>query len=119
MAGRRPSHSKIVTQGAKDNAESDDDEETTLQEKPSPLHQTSEHLAYWRRQETYEEPTDERIILNVGGRRFETLLSTLASRPDTLLGKLATKHVPGQSNEYFFDRHHRSFFCILDYYRCG
>jgi BTB/POZ domain len=124
MAGRSPahlhlSHSNVNRQSVNDDAESEDEEETTLQEKPSPLHQTSAHLAYWRQQETYEEPTDERIILNVGGKRFETQLSTLLGHPDTLLGKLAAKHVPGQSSEYFFDRHHRSFFCILDYYRSG
>ncbi len=52
---------------------------------------------------------DERIVLNVGGKRFETLSSTLAAHPDTLLGAMFSSRShglthPDSSGEFFFDR---------------
>jgi len=82
-------------------------------------HSTDTHLAYWRNRQTYEAPTGERILLNISGRRFMTLSSTLASRPGTLLASLAAKHAQLKQEEYFFDRHFKSFYSILDYYRSG
>ncbi|CAG8601235.1 15580_t:CDS:2 [Acaulospora morrowiae] len=67
---------------------------------------------------------DKRIILNVGGFRYETLCSTLRAYPQTLLGTMfhernnALLH-PTNGNEYFFDRNGRAFHYILEYYRTG
>ena len=51
----------------------------------------------------------ERVILNVGGKRFETYVSTLKSYPDTLLGAMFSDRNrdlrrPDSREEYFFDR---------------
>ncbi|KAG9306983.1 hypothetical protein G9A89_000897 [Geosiphon pyriformis] len=64
---------------------------------------------------------DERIILNVGGVKYETLRSTLTSQPHTLLGKLFKENTikPTKGNEYFFDRNGRAFHYVLEYYRTG
>ena len=64
---------------------------------------------------------DARIILNVGGTRFETLKSTLKKLPATRLSKL-TEQLSSYDpilNEYFFDRHPGVFSQILNYYRTG
>jgi potassium voltage-gated channel Shaw-related subfamily C protein len=64
---------------------------------------------------------DSRVILNVGGTKFETQLATLKKLPATRLSKL----IPQLSsydptlNEYFFDRHPGVFSQILNYYRTG
>ena len=57
----------------------------------------------------------ERITINVGGRRFETLLSTLARRPSSLLGD-EQRRAPfwdEARGELFFDRSSSSFEGIL------
>lgn len=51
----------------------------------------------------------ERIVLNVGGTRFETLVSTLSALPQTLLGAMFSDGArglthPDTKGEYFFDR---------------
>ncbi|CAG8536977.1 522_t:CDS:2 [Paraglomus brasilianum] len=67
---------------------------------------------------------DERIILNVGGVKFETYRSTLTAYPDTFLGTMfgdrnqSMLH-PYNGNEYFFDRDGRVFHYIMQYYRTG
>lgn len=67
---------------------------------------------------------NEKVILNVGGFRHETLSSTIASAPDTRLFWITEKN--GQSpeydsekGEYFFDRNPLLFPYILNYYRTG
>ena len=61
---------------------------------------------------------DTRIILNVGGTRFETLKSTLRKLPATRLSKLTEQlsYYDPILNEYFFDRHPGVVSQILNYY---
>jgi hypothetical protein len=59
------------------------------------------------------------IVLNVGGIRHETLLSTLLEKSGTRLSQLAENHVRGACSEYFFDRHPGVFSTVMDYYRAG
>jgi len=62
-----------------------------------------------------------KVIINVGGVRFETMRSTLKKIPATRLSKL-TSNLPNYDsilNEYFFDRHSGAFAQILNYYRTG
>ena len=71
-----------------------------------------------------EEDLSERIVLNVGGRRFETYASTLRMYPTTLLGTMFSqrnRHLrhPDPSGEYFFDRDPTCFETILNFYRTG
>ncbi|CAH1758619.1 10239_t:CDS:2 [Entrophospora sp. SA101] len=66
---------------------------------------------------------DQNVILNVGGTKFETKISTLLSQPDTLLGKMfhprnrSLLKPTHRDNEYFFDRNPKAFYYILEYYR--
>jgi hypothetical protein len=75
---------------------------------------------------------DDRIKINVGGRIFETYVSTLRKYPHTLLGTMLhprNAHMLGNRNktapdgkplpdtELFFDRNPRMFEVILDFYR--
>lgn len=88
---------------------------------------------------------EPRIVLNVGGVRHETRLSTLRAIPNTRLSRLAEIHTqfmlpatpspllttptlsPGlppvttilPATEYFFDRHPAVFNAIIDFYRTG
>ncbi|CAG8499509.1 5297_t:CDS:2, partial [Funneliformis caledonium] len=67
---------------------------------------------------------DERIVLNVGGIKYETYRSTLTAYPKTLLGTMfhprnrAMLH-PTNGNEYFIDRNGYIFHYIMEYYRTG
>ncbi|CAG8462214.1 3797_t:CDS:2 [Diversispora eburnea] len=61
--------------------------------------------------EHYEKKIDieDRIILNVGGVKYETFRSTLTAYPETLLGIMFAERNkemlhPINDNEYFFDR---------------
>jgi hypothetical protein len=68
--------------------------------------------------------TDERIILNVGGIRYETWLSTILKYSDTLLARMFCDQnrkllVKDQNGEYFIDRNGKYFEPILDFYRTG
>ncbi|CAG8769554.1 8806_t:CDS:2, partial [Cetraspora pellucida] len=67
---------------------------------------------------------DDRIILNVGGVKYETFRSTLTAYPETLLGIMfadRNKEMlhPINGNEFFFDRDGYLFRHILQYYRTG
>ncbi|KAK3091276.1 hypothetical protein FSP39_018539 [Pinctada imbricata] len=64
---------------------------------------------------------EERVVLNVGGIRHETHVSTLRTVPGTRLARLAERHVlaKNKKNEYFFDRHPAVFNSVIDYYRTG
>ncbi|GBB92248.1 hypothetical protein RclHR1_01990020 [Rhizophagus clarus] len=64
---------------------------------------------------------DERIILNVGGIKYETNRSTLIKYPETYLGIFFGENFKRQKkdNEYFFDRNGYAFRYVLEYYRTG
>ncbi|KAK9687653.1 BTB/POZ domain [Popillia japonica] len=64
---------------------------------------------------------ENRIILNVGGIRYETYKATLKKIPATRLSRLteALANYDPILNEYFFDRHPGVFAQILNYYRTG
>ena len=64
---------------------------------------------------------ENRIVLNVGGIRFETYKTTLKKIPATRLSRLteALVNYDPLLNEYFFDRHPGVFAQILNYYRTG
>ena len=64
---------------------------------------------------------DDRMLLNVGGVRHETHVSTLRAIPNSRLSRLAELHVQsgGGPQEYFFDRHPAVFNSIIDFYRTG
>jgi potassium voltage-gated channel Shaw-related subfamily C protein len=65
--------------------------------------------------------SDSRVVLNVGGMRFETQRATLKKLPATRLSKLTPQlsYYDPVLNEYFFDRHPGVFSQILNYYRTG
>jgi len=64
-----------------------------------------------------------RVVLNVGGKRFETLTETLRKYPNTMLGAMfsssSTMAVSDENGEYFFDREPKLFEVILNFYRHG
>ena len=62
---------------------------------------------------------ENRIILNVGGIRYETYKATLKKIPATRLSRLteALANYDPVLNEYFFDRHPGVFAQIMNYYR--
>lgn len=69
---------------------------------------------------------EDRIVLNIGGRKFEMLRSTLQNYPDTLLGTMfhprnrsLLRTVPGTTNEFFLDRDAEMAALILNFYRTG
>ena len=67
---------------------------------------------------------EERVVLNVGGKRFETYVTTLLNYPDTLLGAMFSRrnfHLrrPDVRGEHFFDRDPIAFSAILNFYRTG
>ena len=63
----------------------------------------------------------EPIVINIGGKKYETYESTLNQFPNTLLGNpdKRKKYFDEKNNEYFFDRHRSSFTAILYYYQSG
>jgi potassium voltage-gated channel Shaw-related subfamily C protein 1 len=64
---------------------------------------------------------ENRVVLNVGGTRFETYKQILKKIPATRLSRLteALINYDPITNEYFFDRHPGVFSTILNYYRTG
>ncbi|CAF1656835.1 unnamed protein product, partial [Adineta ricciae] len=63
---------------------------------------------------------DEKIIINVSGRRFECWRSTLEKYPDSLLGSNEKEFFYDEdTREYFFDRDPDVFRVILNFYRTG
>ncbi|KAM5127379.1 voltage-gated potassium channel KCNC1-like [Mantella aurantiaca] len=64
-----------------------------------------------------------RVVINVGGVRYETYASTLLTFPATKLASLAegdpskAGNYDPQHKEFFFDRNPKVFGFILDYYR--
>ncbi|KAM4676463.1 potassium voltage-gated channel subfamily A member 1-like [Discoglossus pictus] len=65
--------------------------------------------------------SNQRVIINIAGLRFETQLSTLNQFPDTLLGdpEKRMRFFDPLRNEYFFDRNRPSFDGILYFYQSG
>lgn len=66
---------------------------------------------------------DEWVVLNVGGQRFETYLSTLFNR-DTMLARMFSDRnrcmlQRDAKGEYLIDRNGRAFEAILEYLRTG
>ena len=61
-----------------------------------------------------------KVILNIGGARFETSIPTLQKDPESLLAKLFTSDSPiiPQGNSVFIDRDPSHFKVILNYLRC-
>ena len=70
------------------------------------------------------------VILNVGGEKHEVMWTVLKKQPRSRLGLLASATSADQilnlcdafsleENEYYFDRHPRTFNCILNFYRTG
>lgn len=65
---------------------------------------------------------DNKVVINVGGVRYETYKTTLKNIPDTRLSWLTDSSSDNRdpvSGEYFFDRHPGVFNMILNYYRTG
>lgn len=63
---------------------------------------------------------DEKFVINVSGRRFETWRNTVEKYPDTLLGSSERDFFYDETcKEYFFDRDPDIFRHILNYYRTG
>lgn len=67
--------------------------------------------------------SNDRVVLNVGGKRFETLIDTLRKYPSTMLGAMFSSSfimaTPDEKGEYFFDRDPKVFQVILNFYRHG
>ncbi|CAG8445628.1 2018_t:CDS:2 [Dentiscutata heterogama] len=67
---------------------------------------------------------EEKVILNVGGKKYETFQLKLVAQPETLLGTMfqdrnkCMRH-PINGNEYFFDRNSEAFHYIMEFYRTG
>ncbi|PAV68540.1 hypothetical protein WR25_02988 [Diploscapter pachys] len=64
--------------------------------------------------------SDEKLAINISGRRFETWKNTLEKFPETLLGSNEKEFFyDEETGEYFFDRDPDIFRHILTFYRTG
>ncbi|CAO4373549.1 hypothetical protein L5515_010980 [Caenorhabditis briggsae] len=64
--------------------------------------------------------SDEKLAINISGRRFETWKNTLEKFPETLLGSNEKEFFYDEdTGEYFFDRDPDIFRHILTFYRTG
>ncbi|CAD5219210.1 unnamed protein product [Bursaphelenchus okinawaensis] len=64
--------------------------------------------------------SDEKLIINISGRRFETWRNTLEKFPETLLGSNEKEFFyDEETGEYFFDRDPDLFRHVLTFYRTG
>ncbi|VDK42136.1 unnamed protein product [Anisakis simplex] len=64
--------------------------------------------------------SDEKLLINISGRRFETWRNTLEKYPETLLGSSEKEFFYDEETcEYFFDRDPDIFRFILTFYRTG
>ncbi|KAJ1362419.1 hypothetical protein KIN20_021956 [Parelaphostrongylus tenuis] len=64
--------------------------------------------------------SDEKLAINISGRKFETWKNTLEKFPETLLGSNEKEFFYDESTgEYFFDRDPDIFRHILTFYRTG
>ncbi|CAG8455091.1 13392_t:CDS:2 [Acaulospora morrowiae] len=68
----------------------------------------------------------DKIVINVGGIKYETYRSTLTSYPNTLLGSIFSCDDnrnpfldPAHENEFFIDRDGHLFHYIMQFYRTG
>ena len=72
----------------------------------------------------------QKVVLNIGGEKFEVMWKVLEKQPRSRLGLLALSTTSDQilnlcdafsleENEFYFDRHPRTFNCILNFYRTG
>ncbi|CAH8479418.1 unnamed protein product [Dicrocoelium dendriticum] len=70
---------------------------------------------------TESKMSDQRIVINVSGLRYETQKATLNRFPNTLLGcpLRRNRYYDALRNEYFFDRNRPSFDAILYFYQSG
>lgn len=72
-----------------------------------------------------EETEDARVVLNVGGTRYETFRSTLVKYPDSLLGAMFSRRnlhllrADPRDGSFFFDRSGAAFEGIINFYRTG
>ena len=63
---------------------------------------------------------DEILTLDVGGKCFKTYKNTLMKYPETVLGKMYSNNRNFKIDAVqFFDRSHKLFTHILDFYRTG
>ena len=63
--------------------------------------------------------SNEKVVINISGMRFETYFSKINKFPETLLGnsEKRERYFDIWKNEYFFDRHQQSFESIFIYYQ--
>lgn len=74
----------------------------------------------WLTNVTQPSVGDEKIvIINIGGKKFETYEHTLDQFPNTLLGSCERRKTffDSKKKEFFFERHRSSFTAILYYYQ--
>lgn len=85
----------------------------SLQPNTKPLYSQAKDLAV-------DHVSDEKLSINVSGRRFETWRNTLEKFPETLLGSNEKEFFyDDDAKEYFFDRDPDIFRHILTFYRTG
>jgi hypothetical protein len=67
--------------------------------------------------------TDEKLVLDVGGKKFGVWKSTLTKWPNTLLGKMfSQENIPikkQKDGSYFFDQNAERFEYVLEFHRSG